>query len=208
MNTLLVAFELVLLIPLFVASWRTSLMGLACQGLLMGWLAYGHEARWSLDEVVTEFDVVVLRGLLAPVVLYRVLAARNAPSRHDVIAPSMFSWAVAIGLVLLAFRFADTAVPVEGEAQMLVAVAGSAILLGLLVLGQSSKPLGQIIGLLRVENGIALFELGVEGPTMATGIRLAHAGVTLATILFCRRYLVEVNDDAAVPEARRSNATL
>ena len=39
MNALLVALLLVLLLPLFAASWRTSLLGLAGQGLLMAWIA-------------------------------------------------------------------------------------------------------------------------------------------------------------------------
>ena len=39
MSTALVVFVLVLLLPLFLASWRVSLVGLAGQGAILAWLA-------------------------------------------------------------------------------------------------------------------------------------------------------------------------
>ena len=80
MNALLVALLLVLLLPLFAASWRTSLLGLAGQGLLMAWIAirlrpeHATAAQW-----LTLVDLVLLRGVLGPWLLYRVLSARPAP---------------------------------------------------------------------------------------------------------------------------------
>ena len=40
MNPLLIAFIGVLLVPLFAASWRLSLLGLVAQGLIMASISY------------------------------------------------------------------------------------------------------------------------------------------------------------------------
>ena len=46
MTYLLVSFLVVLVVPLFAATWRTSLLGLSLQGLLLGWMALrGETAR-------------------------------------------------------------------------------------------------------------------------------------------------------------------
>ncbi|MDF2691796.1 MAG: hypothetical protein K0S65_179, partial [Labilithrix sp.] len=39
MTGALIAFAIVVLIPLFVATWRTSLLGLSLQGVLIAWLS-------------------------------------------------------------------------------------------------------------------------------------------------------------------------
>lgn len=114
MNGVLLAFTIVLLLPLFVGTWRTSLAGLACQGFLMAWIALGHGAHLSWDAALDVVDFVVLRAIAAPAALYVVLLKQSAPRRNDVIAPNLLSWVLAFALVLMAFRFADVLVPTEG----------------------------------------------------------------------------------------------
>jgi len=188
MNPVLIAFVGVLMVPLFVASWRLSLFGLAVQGLLMAWISYQLDPDLeSVSAWVGMFDLVVVRGLGAPLLLYAVLRAQGASARNDVIPPNLMSWTLAVALVLVAFRFADMLVPVEGNEHSFVAGATAALLLGLLVLATQTGPFSQMIGALRIENGIALFELG--GGHHELAMQIAQTVILIATVLLFRWYL-------------------
>lgn len=189
MTPLLIAFLAVLLLPLFIASWRTSLVGLSCQGALMGWIAYRHDHHLSVHTILTFVDLFAVRAIAAPLFLYRVLRSQKAPSRNDVIPPNMLSWTFAIVLVVFAFQFAGVVVPVESDEQTLVAVSASGLLLGLLVLSTQSVPFSQMIGALRLENAIALFELGNPSHHEAIGIRLGQTAVLLISVVMFAWYL-------------------
>lgn len=208
MTGLLIAFAITLLVPLFVGTWRTSLLGLAVQGVIMGSMAMRlHHGEASLAMGVSMFDLVGLRTIGLPFVLYLVLRARGAPGRNDVIAPNLFSWAMALALVVLAFRCADVLVPVEGDEQLLVAVATSATLLGLLVLATARGVLSQIIGLARVENAIALFELASGKDHESLALRIGQSVVLLVSFGFYRWYLVSLpRDDEAAGETKETTA--
>lgn len=188
MNPVLIAFIGVLLLPLFVASWRLSLFGLAVQGLLMAWISYQlHPALDSVSAWVSMCDLVVVRGLGTPFLLYAVLRGQRAPARHDVIPPNLMSWTLALALVLVAFRFADMVVPAEGNDHSFVAGATASLLLGLLVLATQTGPFSQMVGVLRIENGIALFELGVGHHELF--MQVAQTVILVATVLLFRWYL-------------------
>jgi hydrogenase-4 component E len=187
---LLFALQGVLLVPLFVSSWRMSLFGLSLQGFLMAWIAQRLDPSWSTANAwLTCGDLGLVRGVLAPLALYGVLRRQNAAARNDVIPPNLVSWALALGLVLAAFNFSELLVTQPGEQQTLVAVAAGAILIGFLILATQSDPLSQMIGVLRIENGIALFELGAEPQPHEWGVQLAQVVLSLATLLLFRTYL-------------------
>jgi hydrogenase-4 membrane subunit HyfE len=198
MTSVLITFVAVLLLPLFIASWRTSLLGLACQGALMGWIAYHHHPGPSLGSVLALVDLVAIRALLAPVSLYRIQRSQGAARRNDVIPPNLISWTVALVLVVLAFQFAGIVVPHEGEQQTMVAVSTSGLLLGFLVLATQSDPFSQMIGALRVENAIALFELGGESHDEALALRMGQTAVLLISVLMFAWYLRTLS--APIPE--------
>lgn len=202
MSTLLVALQGVLLIPLFVATWRTSLLALSLQGLLMGWIAYGNGLGTTTPGAwLTLVDLVVVRGLWAPLVLRNVLVAQNAPARNDIIPPNLLSWTLALGMVLLAFRFGEALVPAQGDQQTLVAVATAGLLLGFLVLTTQAGALAQIVGALRIENAIALFELGGEAHHQTLAVRLGQLAVYVVTVALFRWYLTSLGPGANVPPA-------
>ena len=198
MTGILIAFVITALIPLFVATWRTSVLGLAVQGGLIGWLTLRNETGIHFDSALGVVDLVILRTALAPLVLYRAMRRRKAPPRNDVIASNLLSWAVAISLVVVAFRAGDALVPREGDEQMLVAVSAAAFALGLFVLATSRGTFSQVVGILRIENAIAIFELGGEEHNAA--IRVGMTSLLLVSILFYRRYLDDVptEDDATL----------
>ncbi len=196
MNPLLIALLGVILLPLFVASWRASLLGLAGQGALMALVLYrvAHPLH-SAASWLALLDLAVLRGVLVPLVLYRVLRARNTRPRNDVIPPNLISWTVAIAMVLVSFSFAGTLVAASGERQTLVAVSTSGLMLGLLVLSTRSDPLSQVIGALRVENAIALFELGGERHEAQALVQLGLSAAFAGTVVLFARYLHTLGSD-------------
>jgi hydrogenase-4 component E len=188
MNPLLIAFIGVLLVPLFVASWRLTLFALAAQGLLMASLSYQLDPTMSsASSWIGMFDLVLVRGIGAPVALYAVLRFQRATPRHDVIPPNLMSWTLAIALVLVAFRFTDMLVPVEGDEHSFIAGATAGVLLGLLVLATQTGPFSQMVGVLRLENAIALFELGSHGHELA--IQIAQTVLLVVTVLLFQWYL-------------------
>jgi hydrogenase-4 membrane subunit HyfE len=183
LNPLLISLLGIILLPLFIGSWRGSLLGLAAQGALMALV------RWHLEpglrsaaDWLALIDLAVLRGALAPLLLSRVFRARAARARNDVLPPDLFSWALAIAIVLVSFSFAGTLVEPRGEQQTLVAVASASLMLGFLVLSTVSDPLSQVLGALRIENAIALFELGGEQHAAPPFVRCGLIGVLGVTV--------------------------
>ncbi|MGE0396216.1 MAG: hypothetical protein AB7T06_05790 [Kofleriaceae bacterium] len=188
MNPLLIAFIGVLLLPLFVTSWRLSLLALAAQALLMAWIGYQLDpALDSAEAWVRLFDLVVVRGLGAPIVLYAVLRSQRASARNDMVPPNLMSLTLAIALVFVAFRFTDMLVPVASDEHSFVLGATVGLLLGLLVLATQTGPFSQMMGALRIENGIAFFELGSNHAPLA--MHVAQTIILVATVLLFRWYL-------------------
>ncbi len=160
-----------------------------------------------LNLAFTLFDLGVVRGLVLPVALYTALRATGAPSRNDVISPNLFSWMIALGLVLAAFNFSEALVSEPGEPQTLVAIAIAGVLLGFLVLASAAGPFGQMVGALRIENAIALLEL--SGSHRASlGMRLALLGIFLATLGFFRWHLLSTASPAKEGEHAPDSFTL
>lgn len=191
MISLLIAFLFVLLAPLFLANWRTSILGLSLQGVLLASMATRlHGGELTVANLLNWLDFGLVRGVVAPLMLYRVLLSRRAPDRNDVLPPNMLAWAAAVGVVILSFRLASMLVPVDGDDQMLVAVVSSGVFLGFLVLATQVGVFSQIVGVLRLENAIALFELGGHESGDYLGLRLGAALVFVASLALFRFYLV------------------
>jgi len=208
-NPLLIALLGVMLVPLFVATWRTSLLGLSGQGLLMALIASSLiEGPSAVGDWITLVDLGLVRGLVVPVALYLVVRRQDVPARLDVIPPTLLSWSVALGMVLGAFNVAQILVTPAGEQQTLVAVATAGFLLGFLVLVSRGSTLSQIIGALRIENAIALLELGGgrhhADPIVQAGLLV----VFVITVGFFRWYLATVPGRAVATPAAVEGPTL
>jgi hydrogenase-4 component E len=204
MTALLIAFLIVLLVPLFLATWRASLLGLAMQGALLGAMAYRLDgADTSVSSLLIYADLFVVRGVVAPWLLYGVLHSRRAPDRNDVLPPNMLAWAAAIGLVLLALRLASALVPVDGDEQLQVGAAAAGVFLGFLVLATQVGVFSQIVGVLRLENAVALFELSGGRDSDGVGIHLGQTAVLLAAMFLFRWYLLRISPASATPTGPR-----
>lgn len=189
MSPLLIALLGMMLVPLFVATWRVSLLGLAGQGFLMALVASSlvQGPRGAADWL-TLADLALIRGVVAPLALYLVLRRQDIPSRLDVIPPSLLSWTVALGMVLVSFNVAEVLVGEGGEQRTLVAVAVAGVLIGFLVLATRGGPLSQIIGALRIENAIALLELG-GGHHSPLPVQAGLLVIFIGTVVGFRLYL-------------------
>ena len=192
MTSLVIAFVVVLLVPLFVANWRTSLFGLALQGVLLYAIAARIEGpERSIESVVTFVDLIVVRALIAPGVLYRVLHSRSARERV-VLPPNMLAWTAAIGLVILAFRVSSALVPADGDDRTLVGAVASAVFLGFLVLASRVGVFSQVMGALRIENAVALFELSNGPHAGSVGIHIAETALAVTSIGLFGWYLARM----------------
>jgi hydrogenase-4 component E len=182
MTYLLIAFLVVAVAPLLIATWRTSLLALGLQGLLLTAMFLQRGWPTTASGAVLLLDLVVLRTWFVPRTLHGILRGQNAPRRNDVIPANLLSWAVAATLVFVAFRFAARVCPEGGEAATHVAVATAALLLGFLVLATQRRTFGQVVGALRLENAIALFELS-GGHALPLAVQLGVTGVLVLTVL-------------------------
>jgi hydrogenase-4 component E len=185
---LLVAFLVVIVVPLLTASWRISLLGLALQGVLMAAMVGQRGWPHDLGGAVLLADLLVLRGWFIPRHLRRIMDHLGVGRRNDVIPANLLSWTLAGAAVLVAFRFAGHVLPGEGDRTLLAAVAAAALLLGLLILGTQVTTFSQITGVLRVEYAIALFELGgAHEPGLP--VQLGLTVVLLLSVLTLGRFL-------------------
>ncbi len=188
MTYLLVAFLAVLISPLLIATWRTSLVGLGLQGVLMTAMALEHGWQPTAAGIVLLADLLILRGYVVPRYLYGIMLRHQTPRRTDVIPANLFSWTLAGVLVLVAFRFADAMVPAGGVAALHVAVACAALLLAFQILGTGDSLYGQVVGVLRLENAIALFELS-SGHGFPLALQLGVTAILVITLALFGRFL-------------------
>lgn len=188
MTYLLIVFLGVLLLPLLAASWRVSLMGLAAQGVLIGWIAVRGAHAPTLATGLVVVDAIVLRAVLAPWILGRTLSSQNVPARNDVIPSNLFSWMLVAGIVFASFRLASALHGGARGSSLHVAVALVGLFLGFFVLSSQNGLVSQIVGLLRIENAIALLELDLHHHFVLP-VQVALLFVYLLTVVLCARFL-------------------
>jgi hydrogenase-4 component E len=194
---LLIAFLALTLFPLLAASWRVSLLGLALQGLLLGWmLIRAHEAP-SAALLIQFLDLVLLRGIVGPQILYGVLSRQRAPRRNDVIPSNLFSWGFVSALLFVSFRFAGALAAADlpssiGSSDLPsslgFATATAALLMGMYVLATQNSMFSQMVGVLRIENAIALWELLLPSHAELP-IAVGCSAVFLGTVVVFGRFL-------------------
>lgn len=176
-----VVFLVVVLAPLFVAKWRVSLVGLAAQGFLLWYAAGGMTMPIGAPFVFDLLDFLAFRAILAPALLYVSFRRPGVPAHNDLIPPNLIAWMVVVLLVLVSFRFAGLMEP-EGLGRDRVAVAATSLALGFFVLSTQSTVLSQIIGAMRIENAVALFEIGTGGEHVEPVSRTLQVLVTAGAI--------------------------
>lgn len=190
MSSLLFVFLGVLVVPLWIASWRASLAALTAQGFLMMCIA-GAAMHGPVDyhDVLRGLDLVLVRGLAAPVALGLVLRAHRVPTRMDLIPPNILWWTLVMGALLAAFNFSEALVPAPGPQQTLVAVVTMSVLVAFVILATQPGIVPQVFAVFHLENAIALLELGGGTDHSDPVLQLVETGVLIVTIALCRWYL-------------------
>ncbi len=188
MTSLLATFLVVAVVPLFTASWRWSFFGLFLQGALLGAIAWKRGALHEPSGLLLLADYLVLRAFVGPRVLWRVLSRQVAAPQHDIMPANLLFWTLTLVILLVSFSLGSHLEPDSRVLQMGVTVPAAALLLGFLVLAARNTTLGQVIGVLRIENAIALFEVG-GGRHQPLVVQVALTAI-YAALLVVLRYFV------------------
>ena len=150
----LIVFLVAAIIPIFFGRIRSAPFWLTAQAAALAWNVAQHGDP-SLHTYVALAEVLVVRALIAPRLLRRAIRQRGEPNL-DLMPSNLFTWAIAIALVVLAFEFAA---PAMSDRQALtLGVVGATVAVSLLLLATNDSPPAQLVAVLFMENGLALFE--------------------------------------------------
>ncbi|HEU5453718.1 MAG TPA: hypothetical protein VFU76_17095 [Terriglobales bacterium] len=134
------------------------LFGAQCAVLTSQILAMAYVHR-SAEAYAVAALVFVVKVLIIPLVLFRIVERLNAPRDVSPSITSAQSVFVAAGLILLSFYAVRPYVQTLGVEEDMLAAAVALILTGAFLMVSRKKALMQVIGLLVLENGIFLAAL-------------------------------------------------
>lgn len=165
MNHLIQLFLIgVILTNLFVLGshpLNACIRAVALQGIALGLMPILlHYKEWSIHTYLISFGMIGLKGFLIPALLFR--AIREAAVRKEQEPLIGFNTSLVLGGGLVGIGFAVAGrlpLPPEMKSSLLVPVALSTVMMGLLVIVTRAKILTQTLGYLMVENGIFTFGL-------------------------------------------------
>ena len=140
-------------IPVFFSRLSSAPTWLSLQALALGWITLNDE--FSAHTLLLGLEILLVRAVLVPHLLRRALR-RQAQSRISLMPSNLFTWGIAVMLIILAFKFGDGA-RADVRALTLGVVAATTVI-ALLILSTNHEPKAQLIALLFMENALALFE--------------------------------------------------
>ena len=160
MTDLFLAFVAAFFVPLLFQSWRVAIWGLGIQGVLLALIpATHHQHGWTSQVLFECGSLLVLRGVFAPWFLSRHVRPELKGPNFSLIGKNLFQWASAAILLTFAFMLGSKLAPDNSVEALQVGTAAGCILIGMLILSNQTNRLGQAIGLLTIESGMALVEL-------------------------------------------------
>lgn len=149
-----IVFLAAVVVPVFFGSIRSAPFWLAVQASALAWNV-GALGEPSLHTAAALAEVLVLRGFLAAQVVGRTIRKRGEPN-VDLMPSNLFTWAIGIALVALAFEYAAPAM--TDRHALALGVVGATVAVSLLLLSTNESPPAQLVAVLFMENGLALFE--------------------------------------------------
>ena len=158
-SSLLLLVVLTDFVVLGTSRMSTCIRAIGVQGLLLAGLPVFLHAEWSVHLVGLALGTAAVKAVALPWFLS--WAIREANVRREVEPLVGFVPSLLIGAVMVAGSFAvapTLPLPVQGGT-LLVAVALSNVLTGLVVLTSRLKAVTQVVGYLMLENGIYVFGL-------------------------------------------------
>ena len=161
MTLALVAFLIAAIIPVFFGRIRSAPLWLALQALALGWNAFAQHNGFSIHALVALLEVLAVRVAIAPLLL-RWAIHRRAEPNLALMPSNLFVWALAIGLIVLAFEFGAPAL--IDPLALTLGVVGATVAMTLLLLSTNDSPPVQLLAVLFMENALALFEALLPEP--------------------------------------------
>jgi hydrogenase-4 component E len=158
--------ELLLLLVVLTNFWvlgttrlSATIRAVALQGVLLSALPLALHPVLSGHLVALSIGTLVIKAVILPGFLLR--AIREAAVRREIEPLIGFTSSMLLGAGAVALAFSiGPRLPLPGlESDMLVPVALSTVVIGLLVLTTRSKAITQVVGYLILENGIFVFGL-------------------------------------------------
>jgi hypothetical protein len=177
MTLALLAFVAAAALPVFFARLRSAPAWLLLQAAALAWASMARHGEPDLHAFAALAELLLVRGLVAPLLLRRAIREHGGQN-VELMPGNLFVWAIAIGLIALAFQFGVTGG--DPHALVLGAVAAT-VTVALLLLATSDRPPAQLVAVLFIESAIALFETTLPEP-WPTPVHLALSAVYLLTV--------------------------
>lgn len=165
-------------IPVFFGKLTVTPAWLSLQALCLGWITLNKHPELDGHALAAGLEILIVRAWLVPHLLRRTLAGSPA-AEHDVMPSNLLAWGVAVALIILAFQFGGNA---RADVRAVtLGVMAATVTLAFLVLATNREPVAQLVGLLFMENAMALFESLMPEP-WPLPVHLAVSSVYLGTV--------------------------
>lgn len=198
----LILFLVAAVVSVFFAKIRSTPVWLAIQALALGWSGVAQHEELSPHALAALVEIVVVRGIVTPKLLRHAIRARVEPNQ-DLMPSNLFTWVVAIALIVLAFEFGAPAM--SDRQAFTLGVVGATVAVALLVLSTNNSPPAQLVAVLFMENALALFE-SLLPQSWPSPVHAALSAIYLLTVgigawLIGRRESVDPGDASDAPRA-------
>jgi hydrogenase-4 membrane subunit HyfE len=174
----LILFLLAAVVPVFFGKIRSAPFWLSLQAFALAWNGAAHHTGWTVHTVVALVETITVRAVIAPLLLRRAIRLRSEPNT-DLMPSNLFTWAIGVALIVLAFDFGGAAM--DDVPALALGVVGGMVAIALLLLSTNLSPPGQLVAVLFMENGIAVFESLLPEP-WAWPVHGALTAVYLVTV--------------------------
>jgi len=159
MTYLFVGYVLALLVSLFFASWRVAFWALAAEFFIAGLILLRGETIESWSIRIQMFDLLILRAIVVPLLLIGALKKLKLAREFDTVPANLVIWLFALVLMIGSYWLGKKLFPNDLREAFHIGTSVSGVLLGLFILSNQNRILGQVIGLLTFEAGILLTEV-------------------------------------------------
>lgn len=207
MSDLFVAFAAAFFVPLLFQSSKVAILGLAVQGILLSMVPATHVHTWNAQLLLECISLFILRGIVAPWMIYRGAQSTLKGKDFSLIGKNIFQWSIAALLMAAAYYLGQHLAPESAEESLQVGTAAGCILIGMLVLSNQTNRLGQAIGLLTIESGMALVEL-LSPHAMPFSVSIGVNLVYIILLVTLRIYLKNPSSDTESPQLEDDGATV
>ncbi|TXT37816.1 MAG: hypothetical protein FD135_3314 [Comamonadaceae bacterium] len=174
----LIACLLATVIPVFFGKLAVTPVWLSLQALALGWITLNKHQVLDLHALEAGLEILIIRAWLVPHLLRRTLVD-NKTTELDVMPSNLFTWGVAVTLIILAFQFGDGA---RADVRALtLGVIAATVTIAFLLLATNREPVAQLVAILFMENALALFESLMPEP-WPLPVHVAISAVYVGTV--------------------------